>query len=518
MIIRLHKESITIERKPIEENVKIEKTNQIDTNFNYPNEQKEELLSFYERFMAICEGKDDKTGNVERKNIIPDEKYIRLTLEKIDEGLTLLGQTSYKRYKEEKEKNKASDLKLLLKEEIKEIKPHIENANNLIKANKGKKIDSNKKGNKGKKLTPDQKKTIEEINIYYDILLSVYSLEKADGIYKKLRSNKKPSLGNLFSFSYDLISIYKDNDIINGSKPVKSIDKGIDLVTNELEKSKDKSKDKPKDNSKDNSKYDINTDINYYYESISKLNTIKRLSSLYSDLVKSFSTPQKKTGGKRIFFNNAYYDTYLVNLKDGYDIKIEYVGGNKKNHKSINEVKNKFGKKLLFATNGGIFEPSLKPTGLLIVDGKVINKLNPNNGEGNFFLKPNGVYIIRKPKGCGILSTEKFKKQKLKDISYATQSGPLLLSNGKIHKKINKGSPNKQIRSGVGIIDKNTSVFIISYEKVNFYDLTSLFIEYGCEDALYLDGTISDFYAPDIGRNNRSDGSFSSIIYAIPNK
>ena len=50
------------------------------------------------------------------------------------------------------------------------------------------------------------------------------------------------------------------------------------------------------------------------------------------------------------------------------------------------------GKKIAFATNAGIYEHGPKPCGLTICEGKELAPLNLAAGEGNFFLKPNGVF------------------------------------------------------------------------------------------------------------------------------
>ncbi len=82
-----------------------------------------------------------------------------------------------------------------------------------------------------------------------------------------------------------------------------------------------------------------------------------------------------------------------------------------------------------------------------------------------------------------------------KEIRYAQQSGPQLLIDGKIHSAFTEGSVNQTVRNGVGIIDENTIVFAISQTKVNLYEFAAMFQEkYGCKNALYLDGAISEIY------------------------
>ena len=44
--------------------------------------------------------------------------------------------------------------------------------------------------------------------------------------------------------------------------------------------------------------------------------------------------------------------------------------------------------------NAGMFHPDHSPVGLQIIDGTVRNPINTDDGQGNFFLKPNGVFAL----------------------------------------------------------------------------------------------------------------------------
>src|SRR5690349_14349800 len=46
--------------------------------------------------------------------------------------------------------------------------------------------------------------------------------------------------------------------------------------------------------------------------------------------------------------------------------------------------------RLLFAMNAGMYEPDLRPVGLLIAHGRELAALNTRQGTGNFYWKPNG--------------------------------------------------------------------------------------------------------------------------------
>jgi uncharacterized protein YigE (DUF2233 family) len=89
------------------------------------------------------------------------------------------------------------------------------------------------------------------------------------------------------------------------------------------------------------------------------------------------------------------------------------------------------GKKLVFAMNAGMFDRNFSPVGLMVVGGKQSSPLNTSAGEGNFFLKPNGVFLIS-DSGARVIETSEYPLAGAPAI-VATQSGPLLLRNGKIH-------------------------------------------------------------------------------------
>lgn len=165
---------------------------------------------------------------------------------------------------------------------------------------------------------------------------------------------------------------------------------------------------------------------------------------------------------------------------------------------------------LVFAMNAGIFSTEYAPLGLHIDDGRILRPLNNAKGWGNFFLKPNGVFFIANKKAA-VVDTIAYAKLKVKpDI--ATQSGPLLVSKGKLHPKFFPDSLSLYIRNGVGVTQDNQVVFAISLVPINLYEFATLFRDMlGCPNALYLDGSISAIYAPTLGREFLG-GDFAGII------
>lgn len=155
------------------------------------------------------------------------------------------------------------------------------------------------------------------------------------------------------------------------------------------------------------------------------------------------------------------------------------------------ELEYEHGGPLLFATNAGMFHEDGSTVGLYIQNRKEIYPINTEDGNGNFFLKPNGVFWF----GDGVAGVESTKSyiDNERNPIFATQSGPILLVDGLINSAFSKNSKNKNIRSGVCAID-NEVLFILSTEDVSFYDLAKEFQEEGCSNALYLDGYLSDFW------------------------
>ena len=163
---------------------------------------------------------------------------------------------------------------------------------------------------------------------------------------------------------------------------------------------------------------------------------------------------------------------------------------------------------LQFATNSGIYTPAYAPLGLHVEAGRVLRPLVQSRrantpGGGNFALKPNGVFWTKGTQ-AGVTETGAYARSNLSP-DYATQSGPMLVIGGKIHPEFNASSASFKIRSGVGVCRSGPGQsqvvrFALSAAPVNFYSFATFFRDaLGCPDALYLDGSISAFYTPELG-------------------
>ena len=169
---------------------------------------------------------------------------------------------------------------------------------------------------------------------------------------------------------------------------------------------------------------------------------------------------------------------------------------------------------LVAATNGGIYEPGYVPTGLFVENGAVRIPLNLRTGDGNFYLKPNGVFALT---ADGVLVVEASEYEFVTDsVRYALQSGPLLVDGGAIHPAFNRGSVNCRLRSGIGVRPDGHAFIAISNGAVNFFDFATFFRDsLGCEEALYLDGAISSLWAPGIGRFEQSRKKYAGILAVL---
>lgn len=154
---------------------------------------------------------------------------------------------------------------------------------------------------------------------------------------------------------------------------------------------------------------------------------------------------------------------------------------------------NKSGRKLIFATNAGIYSGDYTPGGLHVEEGVEARPLNTREGGGNFHLMPNGVFFID-AEGPHVWTTSKYQEQK-PSPRIATQSGPMLVIEGELHPKFQEDSDSAYIRNGVGVTEDGAVCFALARRPVNLHTFARFFRdELACPDALYLDGSISDMY------------------------
>ena len=159
-------------------------------------------------------------------------------------------------------------------------------------------------------------------------------------------------------------------------------------------------------------------------------------------------------------------------------------------------------KDVAFAMNAGMFDDQGRPIGLMIENGRQVHAVNRREGGGNFHLMPNGVFLVRKDGTAEVVESSRYKPSP--GIAYATQSGPMLLIDGKLHPKFEADGQSRYTRNGVGIGDD----FVISESAVSFGKLARFLRDkHQIRDALFFDGSVSSLWDP---ANNRMD-SFAEL-------
>ena len=176
------------------------------------------------------------------------------------------------------------------------------------------------------------------------------------------------------------------------------------------------------------------------------------------------------------------------------------------------------GKSLTFAMNAGMYTEDFSPIGLYVEGGREIRPVNTvefrqSGIVPNFYKKPNGVFFLDED-GPGILPTDVFVKRPGK-VTFATQSGPMLVIAGVLNPIFIPGSTDRTRRSGVGICEGGMVRFAISDGAVNFHDFATLFRDaLQCPDALFLDGGRgAGIYVPALTREDWSGhGGYGPIV------
>lgn len=228
------------------------------------------------------------------------------------------------------------------------------------------------------------------------------------------------------------------------------------------------------------------------------------------------------TGSRKVKYKGGWYYLFIVDM-DSCELLMHHRDSlTKRPYKTIDNVYKALSKSKLnplMITNAGMYTHSFEPQGLYIEQFKElypVDTTRPNND--NFYLKPNGVFYLDQLNKPYVNTTEDFLikyRSKSVKVKFATQSGPMLLINGKIHPVFTVNSNNRKIRSGIGIINNKKVVFAISLDEVNFYDFANLFKDlFNCKDALFLDGAISRMFLSDKAPQEKG-GNFGPIISVV---
>lgn len=217
----------------------------------------------------------------------------------------------------------------------------------------------------------------------------------------------------------------------------------------------------------------------------------------------AFAVPaHAKTTCKDITFENLPFS--LCEVTAGADLRLFHTdtsGAVLGSFAKVDEVLKPEGKSLRFAMNAGMYHADRAPVGLLVTKGQEQSTIVTADGPGNFGLLPNGVFCIGE--GFSVVESRAFAARR-PSCQFASQSGPMLVIDGKLHPRFLPKSDSRYIRNGVGVsADGKTAYFAISGQPVNFAQFGRLFRDaLKLPNALYFDGKISRLFSTELHRND----------------
>jgi hypothetical protein len=189
--------------------------------------------------------------------------------------------------------------------------------------------------------------------------------------------------------------------------------------------------------------------------------------------------------------------TYGIFQAKPEDVRLHWRDSEGKDYQSLTNLKHALEKnfQVKMLMNAGIYSKNNVPAGLWVENGKELNALNTKRGTGNFHVQPNGVFALVGAQPY-ILTTKAYQQKRLKP-TFAMQSGPMLLIEGEINRQFKPTLESYHKRNAV-CLDKQHRLFFIMTTKgePNLYTFSRGLLKVGCYNALYLDGTISDWYIP----------------------
>ena len=154
-----------------------------------------------------------------------------------------------------------------------------------------------------------------------------------------------------------------------------------------------------------------------------------------------------------------------------------------------------------FAMNAGMYDEDGRPIGLAIVEGRQVRAINRRKGGGNFHLMPNGVFQIHRDGRAEVITTARWRPSPT--IRLASQSGPMLVVDGKLHPAFEHDGSSRHIRNGAGIARGGKPVFVISDDAVSLGKFARFFRdELKARNALFFDGAVSALWDPANGRRD----------------
>lgn len=172
---------------------------------------------------------------------------------------------------------------------------------------------------------------------------------------------------------------------------------------------------------------------------------------------------------------------------------------------------------IAFAMNAGMFDEQGFPIGLYVESGRELKRLNrAKGGSGNFQMQPNGVFY-GDASGWHVVTTTAYAATR-PVARFATQSGPMLVIDGKLNPQFDANGPSRYVRNGVGVTANGTAWFAISTTPVSLGRFARLFRDrLKTPNALFFDGFVSRLWDPPRGR---MDGGpkIGPIVVVVENR
>ncbi len=217
--------------------------------------------------------------------------------------------------------------------------------------------------------------------------------------------------------------------------------------------------------------------------------------------VASVNLIEPKGDCRPIRFEDSKF-THCIARPGDHKIILRIKGGDGILLRNLKSLSNFMGDKpVSFAMNAGMYDMKSRPIGYYVEDGNRIQKLNRAKGEGNFHMRPNGVFFGNESGGWQVMTSADFEAKVKERPDFGTQSGPMLLINGKLHPAISDNGESQYTRNAVGVDKNGAAHFVIANEPVSFGRMARMMRDRaGTPNALYLDGKVSALWDPANGR------------------
>ncbi|OBX20304.1 hypothetical protein A9995_00810 [Erythrobacter sp. QSSC1-22B] len=209
---------------------------------------------------------------------------------------------------------------------------------------------------------------------------------------------------------------------------------------------------------------------------------------------------QVESACRSVIFENTSL-THCLAVPSRHRIATDLAGTDGENYRNLSAFAgDRDAETVAFAMNAGMFDDDGDPIGYYVEGSERLKTLNTQDGEGNFHLDPNGVFF-----GSGesweIRTTADFLANVSERPEFGTQSGPMLVIDGKLHPEISSDGESRLIRNSVGIDARGRAHFVISNAPVSFGKLARFYRdELSVSNALYLDGNVSALWNPSTER------------------